>query len=91
MEMDLIQPVTQFGVAGLMGVLWVWERLLSRKREAQLDEAHGRISRQGEDIRIVLDAMQRNTAALERFEQTQARLGQLLERMNDEMRRQKVE
>lgn len=31
---DALSMFTQFGVAGLMGALWVWERMLSRKREA---------------------------------------------------------
>lgn len=87
MEPGLIQPLTQFGVAGLMGVLWVWERLLSRKREAQLDAAQARLVRQGEEWKALLETVQRNTQALERFEQTQAQLKALLERMSHDLMR----
>lgn len=87
MEPGMIQPLTQFGVAGLMGVLWVWERLLSRKREAQLDAAQARLVRQGEEWKALLETVQRNTQALERFEQTQAQLKALLERMSHELLR----
>ena len=31
------------GVAGLMGLMWFWERKTSQTREQQLDEAHARI------------------------------------------------
>lgn len=84
MTIDLIQPLTQFGVAGLMGVLWVWERLMSRKHEVQLDAAHQRLMRQQDHLKVLLDTVQRNTVALERFEQTQSQLRALLERMNHE-------
>lgn len=87
MDIDFIQPLTQFGVAGLMGVLWIWERLLSRKRETQLDVAHGRLARQGDEWKALLETVQRNTQALERFEQTQAQLKALLERMSHEIDR----
>ena len=46
----MIQQLTQFGVAGLMGVLWVWERLHSRKRERQLSEAHGELMSDREQL-----------------------------------------
>lgn len=83
---DLIEPLTQFGVAGLMGLLWVWERAMSRKRDGQLDEAHRRLMRDRQEIRALLSTVNRNTRAIERFEQTQNLLKQLLERIDDELR-----
>jgi hypothetical protein len=44
MPENLLEPLSQFGIAGLMGALWIWERLLSRKRETQLSEAHRALS-----------------------------------------------
>lgn len=82
MPIEMIQPLTQFGVAGLMGVLWVWERSLSRKHEAQLDDAHQKLMQQQDHLKVLLDTVQRNTLALERFEQTQSQLRTVLERMN---------
>jgi len=80
---DVIQPLTQFGLAGLMGALWVWERKMSRHRDAQLDEAHRRLMRQREELDLLVRLVRRNTTAIERFEQTQARLHHLLERLTD--------
>lgn len=88
MPESLIQPLTQFGVAGLMGVLWVWERLMSRRRELQLDEAHARIMRREEEIAVLIDLARRNAAALERFELTQRELQKVLEGMSESIRRQ---
>jgi hypothetical protein len=80
----MIQQLTQFGVAGLMGVLWVWERLHSRKRDQQLSEAHEALVEDRERLGEVVELVRRNTSAIERFAQTQVRLQELLERMHDE-------
>jgi hypothetical protein len=42
-ESPVFDGVTSFGAAGLMGAMWLWERRMSRQREEQLDQAHGRI------------------------------------------------
>eukprot|EP00752_Nemacystus_decipiens_P014095 g12531.t1 len=62
-----------FGVAGLMGALWLWERLYSRKRESELTQAHQKLTAQQQELHILIDLVNRNTAAIERFEQTQQR------------------
>ncbi len=83
---ESFQNMTQFGVAGLMGALWLWERLYSRKREQQLTDAHQRITAQQLELQTLIDLVSRNTAAIERFEQTQQRIADLLEGM-DQARR----
>lgn len=88
MPAEMMQQLAQFGVAGLMGVLWVWERLHSRKREEQLSEAHERILSERQELHEMVELVRRNIGAIERFEQTQTQLQQLLERMHDEMRKQ---
>ena len=40
---DLPAELPSLGVAGLMGLMWLWERRVSQKREQQIDEAHARI------------------------------------------------
>ena len=80
---SVIEPLVQFGVAGLMGVLWVWERAMSRRRERQLDEAHRRLARQRDTVNVLLRVVRQNTQAIARFEQTQRRLQMLLEKMHD--------
>jgi hypothetical protein len=84
---DAIQPFTQFGVAGLMGVLWMWERAYSRRREVQLDESHERLRQQQLELSELIDLVQRATDAIQRFEKTQTQLCQLLEKMHDDLRR----
>ena len=78
----MIEQLTQFGVAGLMGALWLWERVYSRQREQQLTQAHERMLAQQTELHELLRLVQRNTAAIERFEQTQARFADLLDKMD---------
>lgn len=83
---ESIQNATQFGVAGLMGALWLWERLYSRKREQELTQAHQRLTAQGQELQMLIDLVHRNTAAIERFDQTQQRVADLLEKLDDQRR-----
>jgi len=86
MPTDFITSLTQFGVAGLMGVLWVWERTLSRRRDQQLNDTHERLMRERDALRVLIGLVRRNTEAIERFERTQERLFDLL--MNTEEQEQ---
>lgn len=81
-----IEPLAQFGVAGLMGALWVWERLHTRKREQQLSEAHERIGQQRQSLRAMVKLIRQNTHAIERFGALQERVGRLLEKIYEEHR-----
>jgi hypothetical protein len=87
----IVQPLVQFGVAwrgvaGLMGLLWVWERAHSRKREAQLTEAHTRLVEQGRELIVLVKLVRQNTKALVAAERMQKRMCELLEGINAEMR-----
>jgi uncharacterized coiled-coil protein SlyX len=84
MTSDLLQPIAQFGVAGLMGLLWVWERSMSRKREVQLNEAHCRLMSQQDELCTLVKLVRQNTRAIVRFDQTQNQLKALLEKMHNE-------
>ncbi|NBC96473.1 MAG: hypothetical protein GVY27_08985 [Deinococcus-Thermus bacterium] len=87
MAVDQIFPLlTKVGAIGLIGALWVWERWMSRHRENQLSEAHEKILQQRQELRVLTMLVRRNTRALERFEQTQCRLSEFLERMHDEIK-----
>jgi hypothetical protein len=57
----------QFGVAGLMGALWWWERKYSRQREDELTQAHQAIMDTREHLNAVLDALQGNTKVISDF------------------------
>jgi len=83
---ESLHEFTQFGVAGLMGALWLWERLYSRRRENELTQAHQKLIAQQQELQTFIDMVRRNTAAIERFEQTQQRIADLLERMDQSRR-----
>ena len=87
MPVEFVQPLTQFGVAGLMGLLWVWERLMSRRRETQLNEAHQRMIQEHHELSVLVKLVRQNTRAMVRFDQTQQQLKELLEKMNNEIAR----
>lgn len=86
--MSTLESLAQFGVAGLMGVLWVWERMHSRRRERQISEAHEVLTARDDQLQILTTLVRHNTRALISFERGQERMCQLLERINDEMRKQ---
>lgn len=75
----MIEAFTQFGVAGLMGALWVWERTHSRRRERQLSQAHERLMHCDLHVRTLVKIVRKNTRALVEFEQTQRHLAAVLE------------
>ncbi len=70
--------LASFGAAGLMGALWIWERKLSRTREAQLTQAHDRLMNERGLTRLMVNLLRRNTAALSRLQATQDQLLRLL-------------
>lgn len=66
--------LTQFGAAGLIGLLWVVERRAAGGRERQLTEAHQRLMAQQRDVDALLRVVKENTAASKALEYTQRRL-----------------
>ncbi|MEM8737666.1 MAG: hypothetical protein AAGG38_04210 [Planctomycetota bacterium] len=64
-----------------MGTLWVWERSMTRRREAQITAVHERLMTERCQLRELMRTVQRNTRAIERFEQSQIQLRELLERV----------
>lgn len=81
----MIDTLVQFGVAGLMGVLWVWERTHSRRRERQLSEAHDRLMRRDQHVGILVQLVRQNTQAMVELQQSQQRMNELLEGIQHEM------
>ncbi|MAE62306.1 MAG: hypothetical protein CMJ49_13235 [Planctomycetaceae bacterium] len=83
----MLDAMVQFGVAGLMGVLWVWERAHSRQRERQLTEAHHRIVNQNEALTTLIKLARQNTRAVVGFERTQRRVCDILQEIRHELAR----
>ena len=76
-----VAALSQFGAAGLIGLLWILERRHAAKRDRQLDEAHRRILTQTRERDSLLSVVKENTRAIIRMEQSQRRLANLLDRM----------
>ena len=66
--------VMQFGVAGLMGALWWWERRYSRQREDQLTEAHEALMAQKDHLTALLAALEGNTKVIAEFTSVQGEI-----------------
>ena len=78
METELAAAVAQFGVAGLIGWMWLTERRASAGRDKQLNEAHDRILRDGAALEALLKALENNTRALTALQGAHQRLTDLL-------------
>ena len=81
MEHDLLTALAQFGPAGLIGFLWLFERRSSTSRERQLDEAHHKVMTLDRQIETLLTVVKDNTRAINSLEQSQRRLIELLDRL----------
>lgn len=79
MDPTLLTQLSQFGAAGLIGVLWVLERRHAARRDRQLDEAHRKLLAQEHALGALLRVVQENTRAVVTLEQAQRRLIDLLE------------
>jgi len=74
----LLSNVTQLGAAGLIGVLWVFERRAAQQRDRQLSEAHEKLMERDRELDALLKVVKENTAAVKSLEHTQRRLIELL-------------
>jgi len=82
MMSEVIPIVTQFGAAGLIGVLWIVERRHALVRDRQLDEAHRSITRLHTEAESLLTVVKENTRAITALEGSQRQLARLLESLN---------
>jgi hypothetical protein len=81
MPETLIATFTQFGAAGLIGALWLFERRHAAHRERQLDEAHRQLMASERQVDALLRVVQENTRAVNSLQHSQRRLIGLLGRM----------
>ncbi|MEM7229827.1 MAG: hypothetical protein AAF432_13530 [Planctomycetota bacterium] len=84
MSVELVQALTQFGPAGLIGVLWLLERRAATTRERQLDEAHRELCHEQTRGAELTRLVQEHTAALAGLQEAQRRMADLLLRLDDE-------
>lgn len=88
--LSIMSDLTSFGAAGLMGTMWLWERRLSRMREQQLTDAHGRILRDEERLGKLTDVVEQNTVALTRVTETQRQVIQVVKDLLRELQHGKA-
>lgn len=84
--MTTVPDLTGFDSAGLMGAMWLWERRVSRLREEQITECHGRIMREEQKLTALTDVLERNTAAFSRFAESQRQLDRAINNLAEELR-----
>ncbi|MGI9014989.1 MAG: hypothetical protein ACR2GY_12170 [Phycisphaerales bacterium] len=73
-----LMAISQFGAAGLIGMLWILERRQAMQRERQLDETHRRIMEEERDNRLLMDIVRENTRAISCLERSQREMTRLL-------------
>jgi hypothetical protein len=83
MPPEIIATLTQFGVAGLIGWMWLTERRASAERDRQLSEAHARILHDAEQRTVLVDALRDCTRAMVALECGQRALADLIQRWQD--------
>lgn len=64
MESELAAAAAQFGVAGLIGWMWLTERRTALARERQIAEAHDRLMQDRVALDAVMGVVSSNTRAL---------------------------
>ena len=74
MPETILTTLTQFGAAGLIGLLWLIERRFSSHRERQIDEAHRQVINRERELDALLRVVQENTRAINTLESSQRRL-----------------
>jgi hypothetical protein len=75
-----LEQLTSFGIAGLMGAMWLWERRNSQKREQQIDDAHARILGDRVQLDVLMSVVRQNAEAISRLSATQEQFLRQLER-----------
>lgn len=78
-EVEVAGLVAQFGVAGLIGWMWLTERRSALSREKQLNEAHEQVIDQKQEISVLVDVVKANTRAVTALEAGQRRLMDMIE------------
>lgn len=62
-----VDSIPSLGAAGLIGVMWLWERRQSSQREKQLDEAHARILADKVQMDALIELVQQSTETLSKL------------------------
>ena len=75
-----LDTIPSLGAAGLIGVMWLWERRQSTQREKQLDDAHTRIMADKVQMDALIELVQQSTETLSKLALQQDALLRKLDR-----------
>jgi nitrate reductase gamma subunit len=81
MEAEIAGALAQFGVAGLVGWMWLAERRSAAGRERQLAEAHDRLMAERERAETLVGIISTSTRAMTAVEVSQRELARVVERL----------
>lgn len=81
MEAQIAGALAQFGVAGLVGWMWLAERRSAAVRERQLAEAHDRLMAERERAGTLVGLVSTSTRAMTALEASQRELARVVERL----------
>ena len=87
MDAEVLASVTQFGVAGLIGWMWITERRAAAAREKQVDEVHDRLMRERRELELMMEVVRENTRALSAVEAGQRAVADAVERLGARLAR----
>ena len=74
MDPQLATLAAQFGVAGLIGWMWLTERRAAADRDKQIEESHAMLAQDQKSIDVLLSALDANTKAITTLEAAQRAL-----------------
>ena len=74
MDVEVIGAISQFGVAGLIGVMWLAERKSAASRDRQLEALTDRLLRERREMEVLIKIVSDNTRAMTALEEGQKRL-----------------
>jgi len=80
---EMMGALAQFGVAGLIGWMWLSERRASGERERQIRETHEMLRQERTRLRTLVRIVAENTRALGALESTQRELAMALRAMGN--------
>jgi hypothetical protein len=78
MDPQLATMAAQFGVAGLIGWMWLTERRAAADRDRQLSEAQTLLAQSQKGVDVLLRALDENTRAIGALEASQRALMDLV-------------
>jgi len=81
LEPESLSHMTQFGLAGLIALMWLTERRTAAAREKQLGDAHERILEQRIQLDALVNLVGENTRAVSALEVGQRAMSSLLQRL----------